>query len=209
VKLIAGLGNPGPRYADSRHNVGFFVVDELARRWRLGEASYDRHCDGLLRQTERAGERVLLLQPQTYMNLSGRSVAGVWRFYKLALADLLLVIDDLDLPVGHVRIRARGSSGGHNGMTDVIRCVGSDEFARVRIGIGKVDRRATVEYVLGRFESGERDAIAAAVELAADAAECWRAGGIETAMNEYNRPRSGPAQNGESPANRPAEGDRS
>ena len=82
MKLIAGLGNPGSRYAESRHNVGFFVVDELARRWRLGEASYDRHCDGLLRQAERSGERVLLLQPQTYMNLSGRSVAGLWRFYQ-------------------------------------------------------------------------------------------------------------------------------
>ncbi len=209
MKLIAGLGNPGSRYAESRHNVGFFVIDELAKRWQLAPGTFDRRFDGLVRQTSRGGERVILLQPQTYMNLSGRSVGSLWRYYKLTLADLLLVIDDMDLPVGHVRLRAGGSSGGHHGMDNVIRCVGSTEFARVRIGIGKVDRRATVEYVLGRFERSERDSIQEAIELAASACECWRERGIEAAMNEYNKPRNGPSQSGDAPASGPAEGDRS
>jgi PTH1 family peptidyl-tRNA hydrolase len=207
VKLVAGLGNPGPRYAESRHNVGFLVVDELARRWRLGEPAYDRRCDGLLREADRGGERILLLQPQTYMNLSGRSVAALWRYYKLTLTDLLVVVDDLDLPVGNLRLRPGGSSGGHHGLTDAIRHLGTDEFPRLRIGIGKVDHGATVEYVLGRFEPHERAAIVRAVESGADAIECWRARGLEAAMNEFNRPRDGRARTGPSPANGPAKGD--
>lgn len=209
MKLIAGLGNPGRRYAGSRHNVGFLVVAELARRWQVGEARYERKFEGLLGQAQRAGERVLLLQPQTYMNLSGWSVSVAWRYYKLAPADLLVVVDDLDLPVGQIRLRAGGSSGGHKGMTDVIRHVGTDEFSRLRIGIGKVDPAATVEYVLSRFEPREREVIDTAIGTAADASECWLARGIEAAMNEYNRRRDGQSPTRDSPDDGPAKGDES
>lgn len=187
MKLIAGLGNPGPRYADSRHNVGFRVVDELARRWAADVSRYDRRCAGLVGQATPGGEPVLLLKPLTYMNESGRSVAAVWRFYKLAAADVLIVHDDLDLPVGQLRLRAAGSSGGHKGMDDVIRYFGSDEIPRLRIGIGKVHRDATVEYVLSRFEPQERPVIETVIGRAADAADGWRTRGMGAAMNEFNR----------------------
>jgi PTH1 family peptidyl-tRNA hydrolase len=210
VKLIAGLGNPGKRYAESRHNVGFRVIEELARRWGVDEARYDRHFEALVGQAQRAGEPVLLMQPQTYMNESGRSVAAAWRFYKLALSELLLVLDDLDLPVGRLRLRPGGSSGGHKGLTDVIRCLGSEDFARLRIGIGKVHPSATVEYVLSRFEPDEQPAIAAAITKAADAVEVWLRQGIDAAMNEFNRKGDGPPRSATPPAKeQPAKGDES
>jgi len=193
VKLVAGLGNPGPRYAESRHNVGFAVVDELARRWQLGDGRYEESFSGRLWPGECAGQRVLLLQPQTYMNLSGQSVAAVWRYYRLEPADLLVVVDDLDLPLGRLRLRAGGSAGGHRGMTSVIAHVGTEQFPRLRIGIGKVDRTATVEYVLARFADHERAAAQAAVRRAADAVECWLTRGLEAAMNEFNPKPNRPA----------------
>lgn len=210
MKLIAGLGNPGKRYAESRHNVGFRVVEELARRWGADEARYDRHFEALVGQAQRAGEPVLLVQPQTYMNESGRSVAAAWRFYKLALSELMLVLDDLDLPVGRLRLRPDGSSGGHKGLTDVIRCVGSDEFPRLRIGIGKVHPSATVEYVLSRCEADEQSAMTTAITSAADAVEVWLSQGIDAAMNEFNRKGDGPARPAAPPApEEPAKGDES
>lgn len=187
MKLIAGLGNPGPRYAQSRHNVGFQVVEELARRWHVSAARYEAKFEGLLAEAQRAGDRVWLLQPQTFMNLSGRSVAAVWRFYKLALEDLLVVYDDLDLPPGALRLRSGGSSGGHKGMTDIIRHLGSEQIARLRVGIGKVASAGTVSHVLGRFSSEERDVMNEAVARGADAAEMWLQQGIDAAMNEFNR----------------------
>lgn len=193
MKLIAGLGNPGPRYADSRHNVGFRVVDELARRWAVDVSRYDRHFEGLVGQAHRSGQPVLLLKPSTYMNLSGQSVAAVWRYYRLGTADLLVVMDDLDLPLGHLRLRAVGSAGGHKGMEDVIRHLGTQNVPRLRIGISKVDRRATVEYVLSTFTAEERPVIEAAIARAADAAECWLTRGIAAAMNEFNRRACGDA----------------
>ncbi len=210
MKLVAGLGNPGKRYAESRHNVGFRVIEELARRWGVDEARYDRHFEALVGQAQRAGEPVLLMQPQTYMNESGRSVAAAWRFYKLALCELMLVLDDLDLPVGRLRLRPGGSSGGHKGLTDVIRCVGGDEFPRLRIGIGKVHPSATVEYVLSRFEPDEQPAMTAAIASAADAVEVWLRQGIDAAMNEFNRKGDGPARPATPPAEKkPAKGDES
>ena len=207
MKLIAGLGNPGPRYAQSRHNLGFLVVEELARRWNVCAARYEARFEGLLAEAQRGAQRVLLLQPQTYMNLSGRSVAAVWRFYKLALDELLVVADDLDLAVGQIRLRAEGSCGGHHGLTDVIQHLGSEQFSRLRVGIGKVDPRATVEYVLSRFDPQEQEAIEAAVGTAAAAAECWLARGVEAAMNEFNRKRNGPDRARPSSADGPTKGD--
>lgn len=209
MKLIAGLGNPGPRYAESRHNIGFLVVDELARRWSAAVTHYDRHCEGLTGQAQTCGQTVLLLKPATYMNLSGRSVAALWRYYKLAAPDVLIVYDDLDLPAGQVRLRADGSAGGHKGMSDVIQHFGTDELSRLRIGIGRVHRDATVEYVLSRFEPEERPLIEAAVGRAADAAECWLHSGIAAAMNQFNRKADGANGSGRSPGAAPSEGESS
>jgi PTH1 family peptidyl-tRNA hydrolase len=191
VKLIAGLGNPGSRYAESRHNVGYAVVDELARRWAADTSRHDRRFEALVGQGRRSGESILLVKPTTYMNLSGQSVAAAWRYYKLSLPDVLIVYDDLDLAVGQLRVRASGSSGGHKGMEDVIRHLGSDEVSRIRVGIGKVHRDATTEYVLSRFRADERLLIAEAISTSADAAECWLARGIVATMNQFNRRRDG------------------
>lgn len=203
MKLVAGLGNPGPRYAESRHNIGYLVVDELARRWAADVSRYDRDFEGLIGEAQAEGQRVLLLKPMTFMNLSGRSVAAVRRFYKLATQDVLVIYDDLDLPVGQLRVRAGGSAGGHRGMTDVLQQLATDEVPRVRIGIGKVHPSATVEYVLSRFEPDERPLMEAALTTAADAATCWLRAGIDAAMNQFNRrPRDrqpgGPGPEGES-----------
>jgi PTH1 family peptidyl-tRNA hydrolase len=186
VRLIAGLGNPGRRYAESRHNIGYRVVDELARRAHIDVARYEGRFQGLLGECQLGDERIVLLKPTTYMNLSGQSVSAVWRFFKLELAGLLIVFDDIDLPVGRIRLRPQGSAGGHRGLSDVIRHFGSEDFARLRIGIGKVRRSATVEYVLSRFEPEEREPIEAAVGRAADAIRCWIEKGIDAAMNEFN-----------------------
>ncbi len=188
MKLIAGLGNPGPRYEHTRHNVGFMVADETARRWNI-QLRYERGYEGLVGDGVVAGERTLLLKPQTLMNLSGRSVAALARFYKLALGDLLVVLDDLDLPVGGLRMRADGSSGGHRGLSDVIEKLGSQEIARLRIGIGRVHRCETVGHVLGTFAPDEREAVAEVVQTAADAVECWATRGVQAAMNAFNRRR--------------------
>lgn len=187
MKLIAGLGNPGPKYAESRHNVGFMVVDELARRWQTDVARYDRHAQGQLGRTERGGDTLLLLKPQTYMNLSGQSVAACARYFKIERPDVLVVIDDLDLPVGQLRLRESGSAGGHRGLDDVIRHFGSEDVPRLRVGIGKVDKTETVDHVLGRFSSDERTVMQSAIQGAADATECWVNEGLTAAMNKFNR----------------------
>ncbi len=189
MKLIVGLGNPGPRYAEPRHNVGYAVVDELARRWATEVTRFDRHFEGLLGEAHPHGQRVILLKPTTFMNLSGRSVAAVQRYYRMATSDVLIIHDDLDLTVGQLRIRATGSSGGHKGLDDVIRHCGTEEISRLRIGIGKVHRGATTEYVLGSFAPDERPVIEETVTAAAAAAECWLQRGVVAAMNQFNRRR--------------------
>lgn len=207
MKLLAGLGNPGTRYAASRHNVGFAVADELARRWRSELDHYDRHFEGLTGRAQAGGAEVLLLKPATYMNLSGRSVGAAARYYKLAPSDMLVIYDDLDLPVGQLRVRAGGSAGGHRGMEDVLRNLGTEAVPRIRIGIGKVHKDATVEYVLSRFEDDELPAVQAAVARAADAAACWVARGIDAAMNEFNRRRDGEPASRPQPGGSPREGE--
>jgi peptidyl-tRNA hydrolase, PTH1 family len=186
MKLIVGLGNPGRKYEDTRHNVGFRVADELARRWRI-DVDRSRFSalvgDGTVR-----GEKVLLLKPMTFMNLSGRAVREAATFYKLASGDLLVIVDDMALPLGRIRLRAGGSAGGHNGLTSVIQELGSEDFARVRIGIESVAGQHMVDHVLGQFTPQERERIAQTIDRAADAAECWLTEGIESAMNEFNRP---------------------
>lgn len=187
MKLVAGLGNPGPRYAESRHNVGFMVLDELARRWDVRRWRSEPPFQGELAEAHPGGQPVLLLRPLTFMNASGQSVASAWRYYRLGLEELLVVLDDLDLPLGTIRVRARGSSGGHRGLADIIRHLGSQDFARLRIGIGRVHPSQAVDYVLGRFAPGERAVLDEVLGLAADAVECWVSQGVEAAMNRYNR----------------------
>lgn len=187
MKLIAGLGNPGPRYAQTRHNVGFAVIDCLARRWSWDASQYSPRFQAQYALGEHAGQRVLLLCPQTYMNLSGQSVQAARQFYKIDPADVLVIYDDLDLPLGRVRVRAGGSGGGHNGMTDVLRRLGTDQIARVRVGIGRPSVGSATPYVLGRFTPEELETVQQMIETAAAATECWLQQGIQTAMNTYNR----------------------
>jgi PTH1 family peptidyl-tRNA hydrolase len=186
VKLLAGLGNPGIRYARTRHNVGFDTVDEVARRMSW---SWDaRRSRAVLAAGSIADEKVLLAKPQTYMNDSGQSVAELVRFYKLELAHLLVICDDLDLAFARVRLRERGASGGQHGLEDVIHHLGTDDFPRIKIGVGRPanGRDANLEWLLSAPRGDERIALDAAISRAADAALCWLTDGPQAAMNLYN-----------------------
>lgn len=186
MKLVAGLGNPGPRHQETRHNVGFMVIDELARRWNTDVSRFDPGFEGLVGEAQVGGQTVRLLKPMTYMNLSGRSVAAVVRFYKLAPDELLVVSDDLDLPLGVLRMRASGSAGGQKGLADVIRHMGTEEFPRLRVGIGRSERLDAVDYVLSRFAAAELDVLRESLARAADAVACWVSEGVSAAMNRFN-----------------------
>jgi PTH1 family peptidyl-tRNA hydrolase len=194
MKLVVGLGNPGAEYRDTRHNVGFQVVDELARRW--GVDQWREAFESLASKTVRNGEPVLLCKPLTFMNLSGRAVAAVAGFYKVAIEDLLIVTDDVALPLARLRVRRGGSDGGHNGLKSVAQSLGTPDYARLRIGVGRGDVQAAdgsvvgrpgmADHVLGRFRPGERETISAAILRAADASEMFIAEGIERVMNAFN-----------------------
>ncbi len=186
MKLIVGLGNPGPEYRDTRHNVGFLVADELARRWRLSEAWREKF-EALHVRTTVADEAVILAKPLTFMNLSGQAVAGLAAFYKIEPADVLVVADDVALPLGRLRARPEGGAGGHNGLKSIIQHFGTQAFPRLRVGVGRGDdRRDLADHVLGRFEAGERETVSAAVLRAADAAERFLSEGIERVMSAFN-----------------------
>jgi PTH1 family peptidyl-tRNA hydrolase len=183
--LIIGLGNPGREYADTRHNVGFRVVDELARRHGLSFGKKERKAviaSGLIQ-----GKKVVLAKPQTYMNLSGESVRSLVDFYKVELPRILIVSDDLDIPLGTLRLRKSGSAGGQGGLKSVIQHLGSQDFNRLRFGIsrppGRMDPKA---YVLQSFKGDDTILAAQVVDRAADAVETWLADGIEIAMTRYN-----------------------
>src|SRR3954451_25030588 len=183
-KLVVGLGNPGSKYQATRHNIGFEVVERLAQG---GSAvSFARKFDGLIAETEIDYHRVLLLKPETFMNLSGRSVGQVMRFYQLGLADLLVVCDDLNLPLGKLRIRGGGSDGGQKGLRDISAQLGTDDYARLRLGIGQRGELDASDYVLGRFRASERAAIEDATIAATQAVAVWVAQGIDAAMNRFN-----------------------
>ncbi len=187
MKLVVGLGNPGRKYAGTRHNVGFDVVAQLARRFNAPAPRTAFQAE----VTEAAiqGERVLLAAPQTYMNLSGRSVRQIVEFYKLPLDQLLVVCDDLNLPPGRLRLRASGSAGGQKGLQNIIEHLGTEDFPRLRLGIGRPPPQIdAVDYVLMRFPADERELIAAAVEQAALAVEVWVRVGTSAAMNQVNAP---------------------
>lgn len=189
MKLIVGLGNPGSEYENTRHNAGFMVLDELARRHAGGAVARGRFHAATLDCTI-DGEKVLLAKPTTFMNKSGLTVGEALRFYKLEPADdLLIVVDDVYLPLGGIRLRARGGDGGHNGLADVARAAGGDAYARLRMGVdSKPQGGSQVGYVLGRFTQEQGEALKPALANAADAAECWVKGGIVEAMNRFNTP---------------------
>jgi PTH1 family peptidyl-tRNA hydrolase len=186
MKVICGLGNPGDRYRLTRHNIGFRVVDLLADRWGLTGEGRVRDGAALLevRHPEPIG-RVLLVKPLKYMNRSGGPLRAAVRQTDVEVADdLLVVCDDIDLPLGRIRIRRSGSAGGHNGLRDIIAAFGTEEFARERIGIGRAGVAAS--HVLATFRPDERELADEMVQVGADAAERWLAGGIEEAMNAFN-----------------------
>lgn len=184
--LIVGLGNPGRRYDGTRHNIGFDVVDDLARRHRAEWEAAPRGIDALVARWRLAD--TVVVKPLTFMNLSGQAIVGLLQFYKIDPAGLLVVVDDVNLELGRLRIRSRGSAGGHNGLKSVIAALGSEEFARLRIGVGRGDgRRDLADHVLAKFEAEERPIVAETVSRTTDAVELFVAEGIGPVMNRYNR----------------------
>jgi PTH1 family peptidyl-tRNA hydrolase len=184
--LIVGLGNPGRRYAHNRHNVGFQCLDRLAHTHQL---TFDkRQARGHLALGRIEGRSVVLLKPQTFMNESGRSVAPLARFYNVPLERLLVIFDDLDLPQGSVRLRPGGGSGGHKGMRSIIAQLGGQDFARVRVGIGRPPGRVDpAAYVLQDFDDDEQHLMAEVYDWVVGAVECWLSEGIDVAMTKFNR----------------------
>ncbi len=185
MKIVVGLGNPGPEYSATRHNIGFMAVDKLAERWAV--TAWRERYSALVAEY-RGEETVLLVKPQTFMNLSGRAVVPLAAFYKVPCADIIVIYDDLDLPAGRLRLRVKGGSGGHRGIESLLYESGQDDFSRVRIGIGRPPQGwETVHYVLGRFSTEEAPVISQAIGQAAAAVECIIQEGFAKAMNKFNK----------------------
>ena len=185
MKLVVGLGNPGRKYQGTRHNVGFVALDLVARR--NGADRPKNNFEAQVAQATLGGQKTLLLWPQTYMNLSGQSVSAARDFYKLDNADILVMADDFHLPLGKLRVRAKGSAGGQKGLANILTRLGSDAIARLRIGIGTPPPpMAPMDFVLSRFTRSEEPQIAQAIERAAEAVELWAAGGVQQCMNRFN-----------------------
>jgi peptidyl-tRNA hydrolase, PTH1 family len=184
MKMVVGLGNPGKKYAGTRHNVGFAVVDALAEG--PGVSGFQSRFDAQLAEWLENGEKILLVKPETFMNLSGRAVRQAVDFYQLPLTDLLVVCDDINLPLGKLRFRARGTHGGHNGLRDIQNHLGTTAFHRLRIGVDSPPEEGTVDHVLGRFKPSERPVIEEALERSVQAVVHWVGQGIESCMNQYN-----------------------
>ncbi|WP_409272970.1 aminoacyl-tRNA hydrolase [Neobacillus sp. SCS-31] len=186
MKLIVGLGNPGRQYADTRHNIGFAVVERLSDK--LGIPLDQLKHKGMFGMGHYKGEKVILLMPLTYMNLSGESIRAAMDFYKIGTEDILVIYDDLDLPVGKIRLRQKGSPGGHNGIKSTIAHLGTADFNRIRIGISRPPAGMAVpDYVLGRFRKEEEPLMAEAVEKSAAACEAWLEKPFLQVMNEFNQ----------------------
>lgn len=186
MKLIVGLGNIGKEYENTRHNIGFMVVDELAKRWGTGFNKTDRNA---MYAEYRAPEKVLLLKPTTYMNLSGVAVGAYANFYNIEPEDIAVIQDDMDMPCGQLRIRRKGSAGGHNGIKSVQEHLGTGEFPRFKVGIGHPERnnKAVINHVLHAFQGEEKALIEEAVQKMADALEKWLKEDIDLVMQEYNK----------------------
>jgi len=187
MRLIVGLGNPGREYRDTRHNVGFMVVDEIAKRHDLAMAMAPSQVPDAFIAKKFGAEPLLIAKPLTFMNRSGEAVAALTRYYGIELDDLLVVVDEVALPFGRLRARARGSAGGHNGLKSCIERLGTTEFPRLRLGVGRGDaRRDLADHVLSKFEPDEQAGLGEFIARAADAAEMFAVEGIATVMNTYN-----------------------
>jgi PTH1 family peptidyl-tRNA hydrolase len=193
LHLIVGLGNPGAEYARTRHNAGFIVAERLAERWRA-RWTQERKFSALVARAEHDDRKVILCQPQTFMNSSGEAVRALVDYYHLPLGNLLVLVDDADLPVGELRLRPAGSSGGHHGLESIEQHLGTREYPRLRIGIGRQrGAREITDYVLSRFDSTEAPLADKVFNVAADQAQTWLAAGIEKAMSQFNGAVSDPA----------------
>jgi PTH1 family peptidyl-tRNA hydrolase len=186
MHLIVGLGNPGADYAKTRHNAGFLLVEKLAVRWKAGWAN-ERKFTARMAKADYGGKKVLLCEPQTFMNLSGEAVAAVRQFYQLPLESILVAVDDADLPLGEIRLRPGGGSGGHHGLESVAQHLGAKEYARLRIGIGRQNEaRQIAGHVLGKFAADESALLEKVLERATNQVECWLSAGLQKAMNQFN-----------------------
>ena len=186
MKLVVGLGNPGAKYKGTRHNVGFMTMDEVAYQEKF---DFDKALfDAVFAQVQIGGEKVIFMKPLTFMNLSGEAIRPLMNYFKIGIEDLLVVYDDMDLPVGKIRLRQKGSAGGHNGIKSIISCLGTSEFNRIKVGVGRPkEGRTVVGHVLNRFEKEEEEDIIFAVQKSVDAIRSW----IETddfvkTMNQFN-----------------------
>ena len=186
LRLIVGLGNPGAEYARTRHNVGFVVVQLLVERWQAHWAMQRRFHSRVAR-AKRAERRVLLVQPQTFMNASGEAVAAMTAFYRIEPGGVLAIVDDADLPLGEIRLRPSGGTGGHHGLESLTQHLGTSEVSRLRIGIGRqAEAREITGHVLGRFTQAEAEIMEKVLRVAADQAQCWLEVGVQKAMNDFN-----------------------
>ena len=186
IFLIVGLGNPGADYAKTRHNAGFLLVEKLAAQWK-SEWANEKKFVARVAKAGRSGKKLLLCEPQTFMNLSGESVGALVDFYQLTSAQLMVAVDDADLPFGEIRLRPGGSSGGHHGLESVEQHLGTRGFARLRIGIGRRDgARQIANYVLGKFEKSEDALLEKVLERASGQVECWLDHGLPKAMSLFN-----------------------
>ena len=185
MKAIIGLGNPGMKYAGTRHNIGFDAVTAIADKYNL--SINNKKFKGVYADGHIAGEKVLLVQPQTFMNLSGECVREVADFYKLNPDEIIIICDDINLDVGRLRIRKKGSAGGHNGLKNIIAHLGTEEFPRIRVGVGeKIEGWDLADYVLARFDKDSEPVIREALANVVGAVETWISEGIDAAMNRYN-----------------------
>jgi PTH1 family peptidyl-tRNA hydrolase len=186
IKMVVGLGNPGKKYVDTRHNIGFRVIDSLAEALKIDVRK--KRFGACLGSGEFADKKLILLKPMRFMNCSGQVVTTATGFYKLVLSNLLVVTDDMALPAGRIRVRMKGSAGGHNGLADVIEKLGTENISRLRIGIGQSDEEMAYDYVLSKPTKAERPLLDEAITKARDAVLCWVEYGIKATMNEFNPP---------------------
>jgi PTH1 family peptidyl-tRNA hydrolase len=185
VKVVAGLGNPGKKYENTPHNIGFNVLDVLAEGLNA-EWKTNNNFNATVAKVAFKGEPLLLVKPGTFMNLSGCAVAPIMRYFRCRTDELTVVVDDADLPLGKIRIRARGGAGGHNGLASIIEHLGTEEFARVRVGVGRAIGNELVEHVLNKFADNLKELVSASVNITVDAVLCLLENDLNESMNRYN-----------------------
>lgn len=185
MKVVTGLGNPGKKYDNTPHNIGFAIVDLLAQKLSLGWKTHVNFRVSAAKASWK-GTQFLLVKPQTFMNLSGAGIAPLMRYFRCEPKDLTVVVDDVELPLGRLRIRAKGGAGGHNGLTSIIDSLGTQEFARLRVGVGRETRGGLIKHVLSRFASDQEEIVQSAVRTASEAVLCLIENDLIESMNRYN-----------------------